>query len=129
MSLEAFGVRIPTRGEGALDDPGAREYPIEDQGRRAVTSQDERRSHLEESIHHLREELADGEPLSAEDRALLDRTLADMEVLLDEEQEDPSFGGALYQELREIAVRMEQARPNLSTLVGRIVDSLSQLGI
>ena len=85
--------------------------------------------HLEESIAHLRDELADGEPLSAEDRALLDRTLADVAVLLDAEEDDPAFGGAFYDELREVAVRMDQARPNLSAIVGRIVDALGQLGI
>lgn len=87
------------------------------------------RNQLEESIAHLRDELADGDPLSNEDRALLDRTLADVQTLLDEEEEDPTFGGAFYDELREVAVRLEQARPNLANIVGRIVDTLSQLGI
>jgi hypothetical protein len=35
----------------------------------------------------------------------------------------------LYDELRELAARMEQTRPTLAIVVGRIVDALSQLGI
>lgn len=84
---------------------------------------------LEESVAHLRNELADGEPLSEEDRELLGRTLADVAVLLDEEQEDPSFSDAIYEELRELAERIESSRPTLSVVLGRIVDSLSRLGI
>ena len=83
---------------------------------------------LEESVAHLREELADGHPLSKDERQLLDRTLADVAQMLDEEQDDPTFGGAIYEELRELAVRLEEKRPNLSIVIGRIVDSLSQLG-
>ena len=83
---------------------------------------------LEESVAHLREELADGHPLTKDERQLLERTLADVAQMLDEEQEDPVFGGPIYEELRELAVRLEQTRPNLSIVVGRIVDSLSQIG-
>ena len=83
---------------------------------------------LEESVTHLRAELAEGKPLSAEDRQLLDRTLADVAQMLDEKQDDPTFGGGIYEELRELSVRLEEAHPNLSVVIGRIVDSLSQLG-
>lgn len=84
---------------------------------------------LAEEIDRLRSELASGEPLSPADKALLARTLDDVTQLLDEEQDDPSFGEAIDEELRELSVRLEQARPSLSVVIGRIVDSLSQLGI
>ena len=87
------------------------------------------RKQLEESIAHLREEIAEGEPLTSEDLALLDRTLSDVATLLDEEQEDPSFSDSIYEELQGLAERMEKGRPTLSVVVGRIVDALSQLGI
>lgn len=87
------------------------------------------RQHLEESIAHLRKELAAGTPLSARDRELLDRTLAEVSVHLDDENPATVMVEPLYDELRELAARMEQSRPNLSILLGRIVDALSQLGI
>jgi hypothetical protein len=87
------------------------------------------RKQLEQSIAHLREELAEGEPLTREDLALLDRTLSDVATLLDEDQEDPSFSDSIYDELQGLAERMEKGRPTLSVVVGRIVDALSQLGI
>ncbi len=83
---------------------------------------------LEESVAHLRAELAEGKPLSEADRQVLDRTLADVAQMLDEEQDDPTFGGVIYDELRELSVRLEEVHPNLSVVVGRIVDALSQLG-
>lgn len=84
---------------------------------------------LTEDVEHLRRELSSDEPLSRADRDRLDGMLADLGRLLDEEEDDPSFGDAVDEELRELSVRLEQARPSLSILVGRIVDSLSQLGI
>lgn len=87
------------------------------------------RKHLEESITHLRKELASGAPLSSTDRALLDRTLAEVAVHLDDENPATALVEPLYDELRALAARVEQSRPNLSTLLGRIIDALSQLGI
>ena len=86
------------------------------------------RKQLEESIDHLRRELADGEPLTAEDRALLERTLEEVASEFDESHDEPSITDSLYGELQDLAERVEKTRPNLSVLLGRIVDSLSQLG-
>lgn len=87
------------------------------------------RDQLEESIRHIRGELADGEPLSAEDRALLDRTLAEVSKRLDDDDDDFSLTDSVYEELQELSARIEGTRPTLSVLLGRIIDSLSQLGI
>jgi hypothetical protein len=87
------------------------------------------RQHLEESIAHLRKELAAGTPLGPSDRALLDRTLAELAVHLDDENPATVLTEPVYEELRELATRVEKSRPNLSILLGRIVDALSQLGI
>ena len=87
------------------------------------------RQHLEETIAHLRQELASGAPLSKADRALLDRTLSEIAVHLGDENPATVLAGPLYDELRQLAVGLEKSRPNLSILVGRIVDALSQLGI
>lgn len=85
--------------------------------------------HLEESIAHLRKELATGEALSSSDRTLLDRTLAEVAVHLDDENPATALAEPLYEELRELAARVEKTRPNLSLVLGRIIDALSQLGI
>ncbi len=87
------------------------------------------RKHLEETIAHLRKEIASGEPLSPDDRTLLDRTLAEVAVHLDDENPATTLAEPLYEELRELAARVEQTRPNLSLVLGRIIDALSQLGI
>lgn len=87
------------------------------------------RRQLEDSIAHLRRELASGAPLSSDDRALLDRTLAEVAVHLDDENAATVLAEPLYEELQELAARVEKTRPNLSILLGRIVDALSQLGI
>ncbi len=89
---------------------------------------------LEESIRHLREELGDPEPLSPEDRVLLDRTLESVARYLEEENdEEASLGDSLidpiYDELRELSVRIESSHPSLSRVLTRIVDSMSQIGI
>ena len=87
------------------------------------------RRHLEESIQHLRSELADGEPLSEADRALLDRTLAEVATRLEAEDDDFSLTDSVYEELQELSARIERSRPTLAVVLGRIIDSLSQLGI
>jgi hypothetical protein len=87
------------------------------------------RHHLEESIAHLRKELASGDPLSSDDRRLLDRTLAEVAVHLDDENPATVIAEPIYDELRELAARVEKTRPSLSILLGRIIDALSQLGI
>lgn len=84
---------------------------------------------LEDSIDHLRGELAEGEPLSAEDRALLDRTLSEVAERLADDDDDFSITESLDEELQKLSARIEQTHPNLSLIVGRILDSLSQLGI
>ena len=91
------------------------------------------RQTLEDSIRHLRGELADGDPLTAGDRELLERTLAEVAQKLEESDGNESDGFSLtesvYEELQELSARIEQTRPSLSILLGRIIDSLSQLGI
>lgn len=84
---------------------------------------------LEDSIHHIRKELADGEPLSAADRQQLDQTLAELEIILDENEEQDSLAEPLYEELLDLSERIEKSRPTLSVLIGRIVDALGQIGI
>ena len=63
MSLEDFGVRVSTPVGGEEVAP---------------------RRELNASIDHLREELSDGDPLSKEDRALLDEVLSQASGVLEQ---------------------------------------------
>lgn len=84
---------------------------------------------LRESIEHIREELASGEPLSHEDRTRLENVLGEVSGLLDSEEEDSSLTGEFFDDLGEFAARFEETHPRLALVLGRIADSLSQLGI
>lgn len=88
---------------------------------------------LRESIEHLRDELASGDPLSPEDRALLENVLGQVSNAVDvaeaEPEEDSSFAEELFDDLREIGDRFEETHPNLALVIGRIANALSQLGI
>lgn len=109
MSLEDFGVRVSTPLGGEEVAP---------------------RRELKASIDHLREELADGDPLSKEDRALLDDVLSQASGVLEQEDESGhSLSDAFFDDLGEAARRFEESHPKLAPVLGRIASALSQLGI
>jgi hypothetical protein len=103
MSLAEFGVRVSGRGVGSMP-----------------------REQLRKSIQHLQDELADGEPLSKDDRAQLETVLGEVSGILDSDDAPP---GRSFDELPTLAERFESSHPNLAVVLGRIADSLSQLGI
>jgi hypothetical protein len=108
MSLEEFGIRV--------SPPGVATMP---------------KNSLREAIDHLRGELASGDPLSPEERQRLDRVLVEVSGMIDPEPSEPSEpkeDGAFVDELRGFAERFEESHPELAVIVGRIMDSLSQLG-
>ena len=106
MSLEDFGVRVS--GKGAQRLP---------------------RNQLRESIHHLQEELSAGEPLSSGDRAELETVLGEVSEILDSEDSQTSAEGKSFSDLPTLVERFEVTHPKLAVVLGRIADSLSQLGI
>lgn len=106
MSLEGFGVRVS--GKGAHRVP---------------------RNQLRESIQHLQDELTSGEPLSNEDRAELETVLGEVTEILDSEKSEASSEGRSFSELPTLVERFESTHPKLAVVLGRIADSLSQLGI
>lgn len=85
------------------------------------------RESLREAIDHLRGELASGEPLSSEERQQLDRVLAEVARILG--PEDDESDGDFLDELRDYRERFEESNPKVALILGRIMDSLSQLGI
>ena len=106
MSLEDFGVRVS--GQGAHRVP---------------------RDQLRVSIQHLQEELSTGEPLSSEDRAQLETVLGEVSGILDSEDSSASTEGKSFGDLPTLVERFESTHPKLAVVLGRIADSLSQLGI
>lgn len=106
MSLEDFGVRVSSRG--------AHRVP---------------RDQLRESIQHLQDELTAGEPLSKEDRSRLETVLGEVSGILDSEDAEASAEGKSLGDLPTLVERFESTHPKLAVVLGRIADSLSQLGI
>jgi hypothetical protein len=106
MSLEDFGVHVS--GKGAPGVP---------------------RDQLRESIQHLQEELSSGEPLSSEDRSQLETVLGEVSEILDSEDSKTSTEGKSFGDLPTLVERFESTHPKLAVILGRIADSLSQLGI
>ena len=109
MSLEEFGIRIHR--------PGVSEMP---------------RESLREAIEHLKGELASGDPLSAEERARLERVLGEVSTLVEPDSGESGSSSedenAAVVELRDFTDRFEESHPELAIVLGRIMDSLSQLG-
>ena len=106
MSLENFGVRVS--GKGAQRVP---------------------RNQLRESIQHLQEELTSGEALSSDDRSELETVLEEVSEILDAEDTEASAEGKSFGDLPTLVERFESTHPKLAVVLGRIADSLSQLGI
>jgi hypothetical protein len=83
---------------------------------------------LRESIDHLRGELESGEPLAADDRAALERILAEVVALLEREG-TPDDDESLADQLRDSTNDFESSHPSLTYAVGLVADALSRLGI
>jgi hypothetical protein len=106
MSLEDFGVRVSHSGVKTMP-----------------------RDSLRKAIEHLRGELASGQPLSSEERSHLDRVLSEVAGILEPESDDSGPGEDFVDELRDFTERFEKSHPEVALILGRIMDSLSQLGI
>ncbi len=106
MSLEDFGVSLSRGGVPTVP-----------------------RKQLRESIQHLRDELASGEPLSSEDRSQLETVLGEASGILESGDAEPPREGRALENLPTLTERFQSTHPNLAVVLGRIADSLSQLGI
>lgn len=112
MSLEEFGVRV-----SAVRRPDTRGSSVMP------------RNQLRASVTHLQEELSAGEPLSPEDRARLESVLGEVSEFLASEGTEASGSESTFAELPTLVERFETTHPKLAAVLGRIADSLSQLGI
>ena len=106
MSLKDFGVRVSGRGISRMP-----------------------RDQLRVSIQHLQEELSSGEPLSGEDRSELETVLGEVSSMLETEVGEESDQEWTFGDLPTMVERFEATHPKLAVVLGRIADSLSQLGI
>jgi hypothetical protein len=99
----------------------------------SAPKQDERsempRDQLRESIAHLQEELSAGVPLSPEDRTQLESVLGEVSGILESDEAHESDSIGTFDELPSLVTRFETTHPKLAAVLGRIADSLSQLGI
>jgi len=87
------------------------------------------RNQLRDSISHLQEELSTGDPLSAEDREQLESVLGEVSGILETGESDSSPSEGAFDNLPTLVERFETTHPSLAAVLGRIADSLSQLGI
>ena len=82
---------------------------------------------LKKKLNQLQEQMADGEPLDAQERATLDDVLVQIEALL--EAEDNDDDDSLAERVREAGLQFEESHPNLTAAIGAVADTLSRLGI
>ena len=86
------------------------------------------KNRLRELLADLHRELTGAGPVDAETRLLLDQVLEDLRRLTGEQPAGTLADGTTSQ-LREAALRLESAHPQLANVIGQLTDTLSKLGI
>jgi len=81
---------------------------------------------LRRNLERLHRELASGEPMDAETRALLARIAQDIEQVLDE---SPPEDDGLGDRLENATIRFEASHPRLARALSEVTDALAKLGI
>ena len=85
---------------------------------------------LREHLEQLHAELERTESVDAEARELLGDVLRDIGTLLERTGEAPAASHqSLVDRLAETTRRFEESHPTLAAMVGRVADTLSNLGI
>ena len=85
---------------------------------------------LREHLETLHSELSNTSSVDARSKQLLEEVLGDIrELLAQAEPPDGDEPHGLADRLREAAHSFEESHPALSTAVGRVVDTLTNLGI
>lgn len=85
------------------------------------------RNRLRELLVELHRELRGAGPVDAETRQLLDEVLGDIQQLTGEPAGTLADGTTA--QLREAALRLESAHPQLASVIGQLTDTLAKLGI
>lgn len=98
----------------------------------------EQHEQLRADLDELRRQLEATPSLDAASRSLIERTIADVEKVLADQNSGrtaatdgarPTGRGSLAGRLAEAAKRFEATHPTLSGTVGGIIDALAQMGI
>ncbi len=85
---------------------------------------------LREHLEQLQSELAGAAALDEESKKLIDSVLQDVQELLDHTESATSHEPhGLAERLRDATRQFEESHPTLSAAVGRVMDTLTNLGI
>ena len=87
-------------------------------------------SQLREHLERLHTELEETDSVDDEARRLLAEVMQDIRAVLDRSDYEPaSSNPSLADRLAEATQRFEESHPALAATVGRVADTLSNLGI
>ena len=87
-------------------------------------------SQLREHLERLHTELEETDSVDDEARRLLVEVMRDIRAVLDRSDGEPaSSNPSLADRLAEATQRFEESHPTLAAMVGRVADTLSNLGI
>ena len=86
------------------------------------------KQHLHQRLEELHKELQQVESVDDNDRPTLQKLMADIQDLLEHDEEESRYGG-LLEGLREGIERFEASHPTATMLMGRVVDALAKMGI
>lgn len=84
------------------------------------------RNAVSDRLDQLRAELAASASLSADERARLERLIADVREHVDLERSEPH---SLGERLQEATSQLEETHPRLTLAIGAVAEALSRLGI
>jgi uncharacterized heparinase superfamily protein len=85
---------------------------------------------LRDRLEHLHAELAKTDAVDDASRELLADVLGDIQQLLDRSGEErPHEPQGLVDRLRDATRQFEESHPTLAAAVGRVMDTLSNMGI
>lgn len=87
------------------------------------------RERLQKALEELEAELQQLENVAPEFRQRLEHTLDELRQSLDEGEETSSEEKGFVHRLTESARHFEETHPNLSGMIGSIIDTLGRMGI
>lgn len=86
------------------------------------------RENLRNTLAQLHQQLDSTEPIDADLRGELERTLVEIREVVDRARPDEE-ASPLGEQLEAVALRFEQSHPVLAQAIGRVVNALSAMGI
>jgi hypothetical protein len=85
---------------------------------------------LRQTLKKLHQEIERTDPVDAEEQALLQHLMSDIQELIDREEAEPESGfDQLNNRLRTAILKTEVSHPTLTLMMGKALDALSNAGI